>query len=117
RLILIGRLDARIHGLAGRAAALEELAARSGRILVDVDRVVVERDDRGVGREHADVQVRRDRVVEPADRAVQLRRAVSDEVPDEAGPRGPLLGEGERLEGSGDRVEAVVVLAVVAETG
>src|SRR5262249_29295208 len=81
-----------IHRLAARATALEELVPRNatGRDrggalraaeLNDGGRVVVVGLDRGVGREHADVHVRRQRVVEAADRTVQLRGTVADEVP------------------------------------
>src|SRR5262245_10852969 len=47
----------------------------------------VERDDRCVRGEDASVQVRRDRVIETAVGAVELARAVPDEVPNEADAR------------------------------
>src|SRR5262249_3169679 len=78
---------------------------------------VVERREYRGGGEDTDVQVRRNGVVEAADRSEELRRAVADEVPREPDPRRPLVREGERLEGAGEGIRGVVLLRVVADPG
>src|SRR5262249_37637110 len=112
RLVLVRRLQARIDGV---DSALEDRGGRRVRVLREGRRAVVEvRDDRG-GHEYDDGQLRRNRIVEPSDRAVELRRAVAGEVPRDSETRRPLVGQREGAKGSRDRIVALVPFGVVPQ--